>query len=59
MQQVVQTDAACNVQQCCDRLRGALGLRGRVVSREATRTATVMGDVIYQVRSRSFKIYGG
>ena len=59
MQQVVQTYATCNIQQCCDRLRGALGLRGRVVSREATRTATVMGDVIYQVCSRSFKIYGG
>ena len=27
MQQVVQTDATCNIQQCRDRLRGALGLR--------------------------------
>ena len=59
MQQVVQTDAACNAQQCCDRFRGALGLRRCAVSRGATRKTTVTGDVIYKGRSRSLKIYGG
>ena len=29
MQQGVQTDAACNIQQCCVRLHGALKLHGK------------------------------
>ena len=29
MQQGVQTDAACNIQQCCVRLHGALKLYGK------------------------------